>query len=172
MQVEIRYGYMSGVVGRITEMRALWCAREWGFGQFFESQVATGLAEFAGRLSNPGNQLWRAEGDGRVVGAVAIDGEHLGGGVAHPRWFVMDDACRGLGVGRRLLEAAVEFCDRRGFAATQLWTFQGLDAARHLYEDLGFRLVECRPGAQWGSPLVEQRFVRPGAAAPIPATMA
>jgi hypothetical protein len=40
-----------------------------------------------------------------------------------------------------------------------LWTFQGLDAARRLYEKHGFRLAEEREGSQWGERVLEQRFV-------------
>jgi GNAT superfamily N-acetyltransferase len=67
---------------------------------------------------------------------------------------------KGSGVGRQLIEAALRFVDRHGFAETQLWTFQGLDAARHLYEQSGFALVEEYPGTQWGKEVLEQRFVR------------
>jgi hypothetical protein len=39
-----------------------------------------------------------------------------------------------------------------------LWTFEGLDAARHLYEKSGFRLALQKRGAQWGAEVNEQRF--------------
>jgi hypothetical protein len=39
-------------------------------------------------------------------------------------------------------------------------TFEGLDAARHLYEAAGFRLLAQAPGAQWGRVVNEQRFER------------
>ena len=68
---------------------------------------------------------------------------------AHLRWFILDDGCRGSGVGRQLLAEAVAYCDRLGFAATRLWTFKGLDAARKLYESVGFQLVREEAGEQW-----------------------
>jgi GNAT superfamily N-acetyltransferase len=92
---------------------------------------------------------------------VAIDGEDLGPGIAHPRWFIVADEVRGHGVGRELLDAAVRFSDRHGFQQIQLWTFRGLDAARRLYEAQGFELVEERPGRQWGPEVMEQHFMRP-----------
>ncbi len=61
---------------------------------------------------------------------------------------------------RRLLETALAFVDKNGFAATHLWTFNGLSTARHLYETHGFTCVEEYPGSQWGSEVLEQRFVR------------
>jgi GNAT superfamily N-acetyltransferase len=142
-------------------MHARFYARHAGFGALFESKVAGGLAEFVGRLDQTGNQIWCAMQQDRIVGAIAIDGQDLGQGQAHLRWFILDDGCRGCGTGRRLLHQALAFCDRQDFAATQLWTFQGLDAARALYEAHGFALVHEAPGSQWGHAVTEQQFTRP-----------
>ena len=166
--VTLHSGYRAGLIGRITGMHALYYAREAGFGLRFEAVVACGLADFCGRLHAHGDAphalhgLWWAEVQGRIVGSVAIDGEDLGPGIAHLRWFIVDDGVRGAGVGRRLLQAALDFVDRRdAFRETQLWTFSGLHAARRLYEAHGFACVEERPGDQWGRRVLEQRFVRP-----------
>ncbi|MFT3972640.1 MAG: helix-turn-helix domain-containing GNAT family N-acetyltransferase [Amaricoccus sp.] len=161
--IDVRPGYRPGAIGRITELHALHYARTSNFGQAFESVVAGGLAEFVNRLGTSGNEIWLALDGARVVGAIAIDGEDMGAGIAHLRWFIVDDAARGRGVGKRLLDAALAFVDARGFAETHLWTFPGLDAARHLYETRGFALAEERPGAQWGREVLEQRFVRASA---------
>lgn len=166
--VAIRFGYRPGLVGRVAEMHGAFYARHSGFGQFFESQVASGVAEFAGRLEQPRNGIWSAVHGERIVGSLAIDGEDLGDNQAHLRWFILDDACRGRGVGRRLLEQALAFCDERGFAAVQLWTFKGLDAARRLYESCGFELACEQPGSQWGREVIEQQFTRrPGLRPPV-----
>ncbi|MES2187278.1 MAG: helix-turn-helix domain-containing GNAT family N-acetyltransferase [Pseudomonadota bacterium] len=158
--VDIRQGYQPGAIGRAAEMHAAYYSRAAGFGQFFESQVATGMAAFASRLGDPCNGLWTAWQTGRILGTVAIDGEELAAdNAAHLRWFVVDDALRGQGAGRALLRSALAFCTDSGFTAVHLWTFQGLDAARHLYEAAGFVLREERPGARWGREVVEQRFV-------------
>lgn len=159
--IEIVAGYRPGVVGRVAEMHAAYYSQRVGFGWIFESQVAGGMAEFVSRLTDPRNGLWVASQNGRVVGAVAIDGEDLGDDNAHLRWFIMDESCRGQGVGRRLLGEATAFCDRRRFSATQLWTFKGLDAARRLYDAFGFQLSHEAPGDQWGGTVVEQKLVRP-----------
>ncbi|MGR6430397.1 bifunctional helix-turn-helix transcriptional regulator/GNAT family N-acetyltransferase [Rhizobium sp. PAMB 3174] len=158
--VAIKAGYRPGIIARITEMHASYYARTSGFGLAFESVVAGGVAEFACRLGNPRNEIWAAMHGDDVVGSIAIDGEDIGPGMAHLRWFIVDDAVCGSGTGRKLLDTALAFVDRLGFAETHLWTFSGLHAARHLYETRGFRLAEERPGSQWGSEVLEQRFVR------------
>ncbi|CAM3709281.1 bifunctional helix-turn-helix transcriptional regulator/GNAT family N-acetyltransferase [Paracidovorax anthurii] len=159
-RIELVRGYRPGLIARITEMHALYYARASGFGQRFESVVASGLAEFCHRLEKPQNAIWTARQDGQIVGSVAIDGEDLGADTAHLRWFIVDDGVRGSGAGKNLLDTALAFADKRGFAQTHLWTFSSLDAARHLYETRGFALAEEWPGTQWGKEVLEQRFAR------------
>ena len=89
--------------------------------EVFERKVAEGLAEFWPRLVNPRNRLWLVmtpSQGGQIVGAIAIDGEDLGAGQAHLRWFVLDDGCRGQGVGSALLRKALEFVEMGGFTRT------------------------------------------------------
>lgn len=159
-RTEIVFGYRPGLVARVTEMHAVHYAREAGFGRRFETVVAGGLAAFCDRLDAPVNGIWAALQDKRIIGSVAVDGEDLGPGLAHLRWFIVDDTMRGTGLGRRLLAAALAFSDAQHFAEMHLWTFAGLDAARHLYEANGFMLAEERLGSQWGKQVLEQHFVR------------
>ena len=158
--VVIAPGYRPGVVGRCAELHAAYYSRTVGFGSAFESKVAGGMAEFVQRLDSPRNRLWCACDGNAIVGTVVVDGEDLGGEIAHLRWFIVADGYRGAGLGRRLLAEAVAFCDARGFAETRLWTLAGLDAARTLYEAAGFALAEEWLGDQWGKAIAEQRFVR------------
>jgi len=92
-------------------MHARYYAREAGFGASFEALVASGLAEFSGRLDRSCNRLWLALQERRIVGTVAIDGEDMGPGIAHLRWFIVDDGVRGGGAGKGLLSAALGFCE-------------------------------------------------------------
>lgn len=59
-----------------------------------------------------------------------------------------------------LLSQALTFCDQRGFCETHLWAVRGLDAARRLCERHGFQLAEEYLVDQWGSEILQQRFVR------------
>lgn len=153
-------GYHAGMLGRITEMHGSYYAREYDFGNFFEAKVAAGLADFSARLDKPCNQIWLAMVNERIVGSVAIDGEDLGNNEAHLRWFILDDGCRGSGLGRKLIAEAMRFCDEQKFTSVQLWTFNKLIAARRLYESFGFELSKEWEGDQWGSTITEQQFTR------------
>jgi hypothetical protein len=57
------------------------------------------------------------------------------------------------------MEKALSFCHACHFAQVYLWTFSGLEAARHLYEKAGFVLAEEKQGTRWGTVVKEQRFV-------------
>ncbi|MBR7890525.1 bifunctional helix-turn-helix transcriptional regulator/GNAT family N-acetyltransferase [Burkholderia multivorans] len=152
-------GYQPGCIGDIASLHARFYAEHWGFGAFFEKRVATELAAFAATLPAEGRALWLCMDDGRAVASLAIDGD-AATGIAHLRWFIVSDALRGTGIGRQLMTRAMRFVDDYPFRETYLWTFKGLDSARHLYESSGFTLDSEAEGAQWGTTVTEQRFVR------------
>ena len=45
-----------------------------------------------------------------------------------------------------------------GARGLYLWTFAGLEAARRVYEGVGFRLVREAPDETWGRTVTEQRW--------------
>ncbi len=158
MSFSIREGYLHGCIGRITEMHARYYANLVGFGLQFEAIVATELAQFCAQYEEGRDGLWLAVAEGGIHGSIAIDGSRTQDQGAHLRWFIADDAIRGLGLGSQMLTQAVEFCRARGYRRVYLWTFEGLDAARHLYEKQGFCLASQERGTRWGAEVNEQRF--------------
>jgi GNAT superfamily N-acetyltransferase len=158
MRVSVEKGYVPGCIGRICELHARYYSKLVGFGLPFESKVARELAEFCTRYDGQRDGLWLAIYDGQVHGSIAIDGVHADGEGAHLRWFITSDEIRGGGTGTALLSAAMDFCKIRRYQQVYLWTFAGLNSARHLYEKFGFQLVHQQRGAQWGLEVDEQRF--------------
>jgi GNAT superfamily N-acetyltransferase len=151
-------GCIPGSIGRVPELHGTYYHDHWSFGPFFEAKVAAELSEFIGRYIGERDGFWVATLNGRVEGSITIDANHVEDEGAHLRWFIMSDALRGRGIGKRLIEAAIDFCTNRGYKKVYLWTFEGLNAARHLYEKVGFQLVEQHKGRQWGKKVKEQRF--------------
>ncbi len=157
---EIVEGYQTGMIGDIAGMHGRTHGHIVGMGPTFESVVATAMAEFMPRIGNPVNNSWSVVDDGVVIGSISIDGEDLGGNVAHLRWFILSERLRGKGLGKELLLKALAHCDAHGFDEIHLWTLKGLEAARALYERYGFELVEEYVGNQWGKAVTEQKFIR------------
>lgn len=151
-------GYVPGCIGRVAELHGVYYHEHWGFGVFFEARMATEIGAHFTHYDPARDGFWTVSADGRVEASIAIDGLEAAERGAHLRWFIVSDALRGRGVGGRLLDAAVGFCRACAYPAVDLWTFAGLDAARHLYEKAGFRLAEERRGRQWGTEVTEQRF--------------
>jgi GNAT superfamily N-acetyltransferase len=104
--VTVRTDLRPGDVGEVVRLHGLLYARECGFGPTFEAYVAAPLAEFVCRDS-PRERLWIAERDGRVIGCVAVVA--AAPDLAQLRWFLVDPATRGAGLGKRLLGEALAF---------------------------------------------------------------
>jgi GNAT superfamily N-acetyltransferase len=152
-------GYRPGAIGKITELHATYYHRHWHFGLFFERKVATEMAAFLGRFNPSADGFWLAVADDTIIGSIAIDGIHAADQGAHLRWFIVDAVQQGCGVGERLLRTAIDFCRSCQYHRIYLWTFAGLDAARHLYKRYGFECIRQQEDNQWGITVVEQQFV-------------
>lgn len=148
--------YTPGALGLICQMQTEYHAERRDFGRAFETKVAGEMAEFLDRF-DPGRDLFKlAKVNNEIVGSITIDGKNPDS--AHLRWFFVGDGLRGLGVGSRLLSTALAFVRSQEFSSVYLTTIDGLDAARHLYEKSGFKLVQEDTGDTWGKEETEQRF--------------
>jgi GNAT superfamily N-acetyltransferase len=142
----------------VVRLHAEYYAAHWAFDGRFAAQVERELADFTAGFDADRDGFWWAEAGGAFAGAVAVDGSRHGEGCARLRWFIVDEAVQGLGLGTALIARAMEFCRERAFQSVHLWTFAGLHAARKLYERNGFVLVEEVPGDGWGPVVTEQKF--------------
>ncbi len=157
--VEVTFcGYYPGAIGDITRLHATYYHEHWGFDVSFESQVGKELSEFMQGFREDQDLLATALVNGHFAGSVAVNGQPDVAGRARLRWFIVHPDFQGLGLGRKLLSRAIEFSKTAGFHKVILWTFQGLDCARSLYEDAGFRMTEEHSAEQWGGTIPEQKF--------------
>lgn len=128
-----------------------------GFGLKFEAYVARTIAEYV--LDNDSRgRVWLAEQDGRLVGCTAI--AFRGGATAQLRWVLVDTAARGIGLGRRLVEAALDHCRDAGCKRVFLESTDGLPESQALYDDLGFQLVSNEVEELWDGlrPLIRMQL--------------
>ena len=157
---DIKTGYRAGLIAGVTELHADYYSRVHSLNEVFEAEVATNLSEFMMRIDRDINEIWYVEHNGRIVASIAIDGEEIGNGNALLRWFIVDERYQSFGLGSRLMNEAMQFCEQNGFNEIHLWTFKGLDAARKLYERNGFALVKEVESDDWRDGVTMQMFVR------------
>ncbi|MFF2877611.1 GNAT family N-acetyltransferase [Gottfriedia sp. NPDC057991] len=147
--------FKPGDVGYVAYIHGKIYSTTYQFGRVFEYYVMKGLSEF---LLNPnGGELWIAEVNGEIVGSIAITKANEE--VAQLRWFVLDEKYQGLGIGKKLIETALNFCKENQFEHVYLWTVSTLETARYLYKKYNFTLTEEKPNFEWtGSELIEERW--------------
>ncbi|WP_129691561.1 bifunctional helix-turn-helix transcriptional regulator/GNAT family N-acetyltransferase [Gottfriedia acidiceleris] len=147
--------FKPGDVGYVAYIHGKIYSTSYQFGRVFEYYVMKGLSEF---LLNPnGGELWVAEVNGEIVGSIAITKTNES--VAQLRWFVLDEKYQGLGIGKKLIETALNFCQENQFEHVFLWTVSTLETARYLYKKYNFTLTEEKPNFEWtGSELIEERW--------------
>ncbi len=151
-------GYFPGVLGYITALHGVYFYENWGFDISFEVQVGKEVSEFITHFQEDRDELWVVSSGDTLAGCAVIDGSQSVLQGARLRWFIVAPQFQGCGLGHALLDRAVEFCRKTGCHRIYLWTFEGLDRARSLFEGVGFKLCEEVETHQWGRDLVAQKF--------------
>jgi GNAT superfamily N-acetyltransferase len=132
-------------------------ASEFGWDTSFEALVARIVADFAAVPDPAHNAAWLAELGGRRAGCVfVVAGEEAA--TAKLRILLVAPEARGQALGDRLVQTAIEFARRAGFARMQLWTNHPLTAARRIYLRHGFRLTGEQPHHSFGADLTGQTY--------------
>lgn len=125
----------------LDEVRAIFREYAEGLGvdlcfQQFDEELATLPGEYAA----PRGALLLARVDGELAGCCALrplDAADYSNAAEMKRLYVRK-AFRGFGLGRQLAEAALDAARQAGYACVLLDTLDDMEAARALYEELGF----------------------------------
>lgn len=132
--------HRPGDMGFVVERHGTLYPAEYGWDSRIEALTAEIVAAFLKSFDPARERCWIAECDGETVGSVFLVRET--DEVARLRLLIVDPKARGLGIGRRLVEECIAFARAAGYRKITLWTHAVLVAARAIYAQAGFRLVE------------------------------
>jgi DNA-binding MarR family transcriptional regulator/ribosomal protein S18 acetylase RimI-like enzyme len=147
-----RHGDFGWIVRRHAELYA----QEYGWVAPFEGVCAQIVADFVNKFDDKRERCWIAEMDGENVGSIMLakDSET----VARIRLLLVDPKARGLGLGRHLTDECIRFARAAGYRKMTLWTHSVLTAARHIYQQAGFKLMRSEQRESWGRAVVSEHW--------------
>lgn len=116
------------------------------------------LFAFEAHYQPPRGEFFVVRHGDTVVGSVGV--EHLDGDTAELHRLYVDVALRGCGMGRALVEVALEWCRARSVSRMILWSDTRFESAHRLYDRMGFRQTGERTLAGDVNDSREYRFER------------
>ena len=83
---------------------------------------------------------------------------HREKGEAQLRYFIIEPAYRGIGLGNKLAGLFLNHLAEKKYQRAYLWTTNELFAAAGIYLKMGFRLSEEKKSGSFGKDVKEQRY--------------
>ena len=147
---------LPGDLGWVVSRHGALYAQEYHWDISFEGFVAQIAADYLKNLDPQKENGWIAEVNSENAGCVFL--VKKSDEVAKLRMLLVEPGARGLGIGKRLVQECIRFARQCGYRKMTLWTQSFLLAARHIYQQAGFRLTESAANHEFGQDLISETW--------------
>ena len=154
--ITIRTNLLPGDIGYMIFLHGSLYQKEYEYGISFECYVAEGLVEFYLQYDMDKDCIWICEHEHKTIGFLLLI--HRPGNAAQLRYFLLEPECRGMGLGKKLMELFMQHLKNKRFSSAYLWTTHEQEAAANLYKRFGFVLTDEKHSESFGKPLFEQKY--------------
>jgi len=153
--VELR-DIQSGDIGWLIQQHAELYVMDEGFNSSFEVLVAKILTDFLENRRPERERAFIATRGSERLGSIFC--VHQSNEIAKLRLFLLVREARGLGLGKQLIDACMNFARDTGYQRLVLWTHKSHEAACALYLKFGFEMTSEEPVHEFGVDLIRQNW--------------
>jgi GNAT superfamily N-acetyltransferase len=150
--------HRPGDMGWIVHRHGVIYTQELGWTPDFEAIVARIVADFIDNFDPKRERCWIAEREGEIAGSVFLVQHPEKKDTARLRLLLVEASARGLGLGKALVDECTRFARAAGYKKITLWTHDVLTAARHIYRQAGYKLVEQEPRHSFGIDVISETW--------------
>lgn len=149
--------FTAGDVAYIIDRHRDIYQEEYGLSPVFADYVDRGVHHLVQNFDAAKECILIPEIDGRPMGSIAI--AQADDKTAQLRYFLLEPAARGYGLGYRLVGAVLDFCRQAGYSHVFLETINILTTARTIYKHKGFQITHTHENHDWGKNIItEERW--------------
>ncbi|QIQ21402.1 bifunctional helix-turn-helix transcriptional regulator/GNAT family N-acetyltransferase [Zophobihabitans entericus] len=153
--ITIRHKLMSGDIGSLIHMHGWIYNKECHYPLAFEGYVSETFHQFMENYDEDKDRIWLAEHNGKIIGSIGIV-KHAD--KAQLRWFLLDPDYRSIGLGKKLISKALNYCKQKKYFSVFLTTTEDQQQAISMYKKLGFVRTLEREIQTWENRLMEYTF--------------
>jgi DNA-binding MarR family transcriptional regulator/N-acetylglutamate synthase-like GNAT family acetyltransferase len=150
--------HRPGDMGWVVHRHGVIYTQELGWTPDFEAVVARIVADFIDNFDPKRERCWIAERHGEIAGSVLLVQHPEKRDTAKLRLLLVESSARGLGLGKALVDECTHFARAEGYKKITLWTHDVLTAARHIYSQAGYKLVEQEPRHSFGIDVISETW--------------
>lgn len=154
--ITIRTKLEPGDLGYIIYRHGKLYGDEYNYGVSFEAYVAVSIHEFYTNYDPNLDRFWICEHNKTIIGFLLL--MHRENKTAQLRYFFLEPAYRGIGLGKKLMSLFMDSLKQCGYTSAFLLTTDELLAAAALYKKHGFKLTEEKESSIFGKATIMQRY--------------